>query len=376
MTATAITVPNGPDTKNGNTFLFVNIPLLVVAICIVAFRVWWRCIKNGGGTFNKADVCVAICLIFNIIQVSCISVAIVKWGFGHHAPFLTAEQRYYSLLYFFVFQCFVKNTVAITKLSFLFLYLDIFPQRKFRMICWAMVFQIGAGLVALSFTTIFQCTPVQYSWDKTISGTCINIKAFWYGQSGWNTLMDVVVLVLPIPVILKLQMNRRAKISILAVFVLGAFVTITSIERLISLNFNATFILDFTWATGTSVIWTQVESTVGVICACAPSLRMPLARFIPFLFGSTRHDGSYEMSVDVQRRVTRYDKWNSQSTKSKRHGDLEVAINDLETCYRSDGSEEQIMGIKKTVSIDMTFQKRVGELDAGSSKLYPNQQPF
>jgi hypothetical protein len=34
--------------------------------------------------------------------------------------------------------------------------------------------------------------------------------------------MDVVVLVLPIPVILKLQMNRRAKISILAVFVLGA----------------------------------------------------------------------------------------------------------------------------------------------------------
>lgn len=34
--------------------------------------------------------------------------------------------------------------------------------------------------------------------------------------------MDVVVLVLPIPVILKLQMNRRAKFSVLAVFVLGA----------------------------------------------------------------------------------------------------------------------------------------------------------
>lgn len=34
--------------------------------------------------------------------------------------------------------------------------------------------------------------------------------------------MDVIVLVLPIPVILKLQMNRRAKLSVLAVFVLGA----------------------------------------------------------------------------------------------------------------------------------------------------------
>ncbi|ETR97642.1 hypothetical protein M419DRAFT_12444 [Trichoderma reesei RUT C-30] len=327
MTATAISVPNGSDTKNGYTFLYVNIPLLVVAICIVGFRIWWRCIKNGGRTFNKAD-------------------------------------------------CFVKNTVAITKLSFLFLYLDIFPQKKFRMICWAMIFQIAAGLVALSFTTIFQCTPVRYSWDKTIPGTCINIKAFWYGQSGWNTLMDVVVLVLPIPVILKLQMNRRAKISILAVFVLGAFVTITSIERLISLNFNATFILDFTWATGTSVIWTQVESTVGVICACAPSLRTPLARFIPFLFGSTKHDRSYELSNGVHDRGAQYNKWNSQSTQSKRRDDFEVAINDLETNYRSEGSEEQIMGIKKTVSIDMTFQERAREPYPESNKLYPNHQPI
>ncbi|PTB64965.1 putative PTH11-typeG-protein-coupled receptor [Trichoderma citrinoviride] len=370
MTATAASVPNGPDTKNGYAFLYVNIPLLAVAICIVGFRVWWRCIKNSGGTLNKADVCVVICLIFNIIQVSCISVAIVRWGFGHHAPFLTAEERYYSLLYFFIFQCFVKNTVAITKLSFLFLYLDIFPQRKFRIICWTIIIQIAAGLVALSFTTIFQCSPVKYSWDKTIPGTCINIKAFWYGQSGWNTLMDVLVLVLPIPVILKLQMNRRAKISILAVFVLGAFVTITSIERLISLNFNATFILDFTWATGTSVIWTQVESTVGVICACTPSLRMPLARFIPFLFGTSKHDPSYELSDGVHGACPRSNNWNSQSTRSKRRDDFEVAIDDLETSYKSEGSQEQIMGIKKTVSIDMTFQERARESDAGSSKLY------
>lgn len=153
-------------------------------------------------------------------------------------------------------------------------------------------------------------------------------------------------------------------------------VTITSIERLISLNFNATFILDFTWATGTSVIWTQVESTVGVICACAPSLRLPLARFIPFLFGSTKHDQSYELNDGVHGREAPSNKWNSQSTRSKRRGDFEVTTNDLKTSYRSDGSEEQIMGIKKTVSIDMTFQERAPELDADSNKLGLNQQPF
>ncbi|RFU73326.1 integral membrane [Trichoderma arundinaceum] len=168
--------------------------------------------------------------------------------------------------------------------------------------------------------------------------------------------MDVVVLILPIPVILKLQMNRRAKLSILAVFVLAAFVCITSIERLISLNFNATFILDFTWATGTSVIWTQVESTVYVICAYVPSLRKPLARFIPFLFGSLMHDCSYALSDGVHSGGARSSNWNNQSNRSKKRGDFDDDMDGLELNYKSEGSEERIMGIRGTVSI-MTFQQ-------------------
>lgn len=74
MTAAISTdVPNGPDTKNGYTFVYLNIPLLVISAAIVGFRVWWRCIRNGGGALNKADICVVICLVFNIIQVACIS---------------------------------------------------------------------------------------------------------------------------------------------------------------------------------------------------------------------------------------------------------------------------------------------------------------
>lgn len=44
--------------------------------------------------------------------------------------------------------------------------------------------------------------------------------------------MDVVVLVLPIPVIMKLQMNRRSKLALLAVFTLGTLLVSTSILTL------------------------------------------------------------------------------------------------------------------------------------------------
>ncbi|KFY53304.1 hypothetical protein V496_07731 [Pseudogymnoascus sp. VKM F-4515 (FW-2607)] len=354
--ALPVTVPSGPDTKHGNTFVYLNIPLLVVSAAIVGFRVWWRCIRNGGGALSKSDICVVICSIFNIIQVACISSAILNWGFGHHAPYLSAEQRYNSLLLFFVFQCFVKNTVAITKLSFLFLYLDIFPQRKFRMICWALVAHISAGIVALSFTTIFQCAPIKYSWDKSVPGSCINIKAFWYGQSGWNTLMDVVVLILPIPVIVKLQMNRRAKIGLMAVFLLGAF-----------LNFNATFAKDFTWATGTSVIWTQVESTVGVICACAPTLRSPLARFMPFIFGSTKPSQSYPLGNNLSQGVS-YSGRIAQRSENQRESEVDMENGEMQ--YKNEGSEERIVGIKKTVSIELTYLERPGEMNTEGNKTY------
>ncbi|KAJ3496443.1 hypothetical protein NLG97_g2663 [Lecanicillium saksenae] len=373
----ALHIPNTSDTKEGWNFLYANIPLLIFCAIVVAFRVWWRCIKHNAGTLNRADVCVVIGLIFNVIQVACVSTAIVRWGFGHHAPYLSAEERYNSLLYFFIFQCFVKNTVGISKLSFLFLYLDIFPQERFRYICWGLIIHIGLGLVALNITTILQCQPVPFSWDKTLHGHCINIKAFWYAQSGWNTLMDVIVLLLPVPLVVKLQMNRRGKFGLLVVFVLGAFVCITSIERMISLNFNATFARDFTWATGTSVIWTQVESTVGVICACAPSLRQPLARFIPKLFGSANED-SYQLSDRPHHLGPRSGTFGNSRGSRKRGGDLDTQlsthIDPLETSYKSGSSAEEIVGIKRTMSVDVSYVPREGEPNADGTTTYPKHQ--
>lgn len=114
-----------------------------------------------------------------------------------------------------------------------------------------------------------------------------------------------------------------------------------------------------------------MESTVGVICACAPSLRVPLSRFLPLLFGSSNKDQSYELSDGVHYGMgPRSGNWNSQSGRSRRRDEFEAGIDDLEN-YKSEGSEERIIGIKKTVSIDMTFQQGASGSNTDASKLYP-----
>ena len=113
--------------------------------------------------------------------------------------------------------------VGTTKMSFIFLYLDLFPIPKFRMICHVLNVSIVAAMIAFTLATTFQCTPVAYYWNRSIKeGHCIQASAFWYGHAAWNTVVDIIVLLLPIPVIRSLQMGRNQKFAVFGVFSLGA----------------------------------------------------------------------------------------------------------------------------------------------------------
>ena len=59
---------------------------------------------------------------------------------------------------FYVAQLFYKININMTKASFLLLYLRIFVQKPFRIVCWIMLGVIGGYIVASSAASIFQCT--------------------------------------------------------------------------------------------------------------------------------------------------------------------------------------------------------------------------
>jgi hypothetical protein len=100
-------------------------------------------------------------------------------------------------------------------------------------------------------------------------------------------------------------------------------------------------------------------------------LRIPLARFIPFLFGSTKPVDSYPLGDGVSNGAgPRSGNWIDQPSRSKEYSEHEIEGDDLPTTYKSEGSEERIMGIKKTVSVDLTYLERPGEESVDGSKKY------
>lgn len=70
-------------------------------------------------------------------------------------------------------------------------------------------------------------------------------------------------------------------------------VTVVSILRLQSLvNFGIK--TNITWTFYDVSLWSTIEITVGIICACLPTVRLVLVKLFPILAGSTRRlTGSY-----------------------------------------------------------------------------------
>jgi hypothetical protein len=109
-------------------------------------------------------------------------------------------------------------------MSFLYLYLDIFTGHpRFRTICVVTNWSVIAAMIAFTLATTFQCSPIELNWNKTIQGGhCFSAPPFWYAHAAWNTTFDILVLILPIPVINSLQMGRNQKAALMGVFALGA----------------------------------------------------------------------------------------------------------------------------------------------------------
>ncbi len=135
---------------------------------------------------------------------------------------LTDHQLGVSLRFFWIAQVAYKLVVCLNKVSVTLFSKRIFTTRPFQIACWCVLaILIGWGIGAL-FATIFQCVPVEGSWNPTIKATCIDKDAFWTAYAVGNVITDVMVLSLPLPMIFQLHLKMRDKIGIAGIFLLGA----------------------------------------------------------------------------------------------------------------------------------------------------------
>jgi hypothetical protein len=113
--------------------------------------------------------------------------------------------------------------VLFLKDSLLLQYLRFSIDVGYRRACWALGTIVTAYGISALFVGIFSCRPVAYSRDSSISeGKCINFLAFWLFNASFNSATDIIVCVLPVPVLRALALPRKQLAVLASIFVLGA----------------------------------------------------------------------------------------------------------------------------------------------------------
>lgn len=109
-----------------------------------------------------------------------------------------------------------------TKLSVLCFYNDVIQQRKTLLATYDVTALAAALLIAIILMCFLLCRHFAYTRDKTIPGrVCGDSSIAYLVIASVNMVIDLIIISLPIPVLLKLQMSIKKKLAIFAVLFVG-----------------------------------------------------------------------------------------------------------------------------------------------------------
>ncbi|KAI1776203.1 hypothetical protein F4818DRAFT_374246 [Hypoxylon cercidicola] len=265
--------------------------LLAIAFVAVGLRLYVRValLKNPGWDdwLCLASVCCALATYLS-------NMGTVAVGFGDPLPSMTPEDRETALQTLWISPPLWGLSSALIKMSIVASYLRIWSSKKFKLLCRLLLLLIAVFGLTLFLGGVLACVPVRLSWQPPgarDARRCIDLPRFMFATSTLNTAVDLLVLAVPVPLVRRLQIARKQRIALLAVFTVGAVVCVASVMRLVSI-YRLQASTDPS-AGGVSLgLWSGVELALAVICACLPTLRPVLARAFPRLLLHTTVDSA------------------------------------------------------------------------------------
>ncbi|KAM7193358.1 hypothetical protein V8F20_008408 [Naviculisporaceae sp. PSN 640] len=263
--------------------LSIEIPALLCALLRLYSR-WWSVSKF------EADDYIMMVVVVLFVPFEVMGIYAANTAFGRDIWTVQASKLTLSLKLFYVGESFYLAILTLTKISILVFYLRIFPSTTFRAITYIIILWIAISGIVSVFIQIFQCTPVSFIWEGWKRGhfgphRCLDVHALGFATAALGAAQDLVIIIMPLPLLAKLNVSRRCKIEIIIMFSLGVFVTITSCVRLWSLiSFGES--ANPTWDYTNIIIWTGLEVAVSIIVTSLPAIRVLINRRIPWLLGS------------------------------------------------------------------------------------------
>ncbi|KAL8730562.1 MAG: hypothetical protein Q9166_004016 [cf. Caloplaca sp. 2 TL-2023] len=295
----------------GRAFIVIQIVFLVIAFLAVCLRVYSRRLNKA--IFDGSDYW---CFAGFMLSIGLI---VIQWaafshGWGEDISKFDLEDARFASWIFIAIEIVWNAATGCVRVSMLLLYIRIFPVRNFRNICWANVGLNALVFVSIVLGTCLICTPITWSFDKSDpNGKCGNLLKFERYTAVMSLITDAIIVVLPMPMLWRLQMKLQKKIGISVVFGLGAIICILTITRIFASEYY--YPNNYTRSAALVSFITGLEPILGVINACLPF--MPLvARRISQTSFFQKATASLRSSTRKLNRSERSDKYKGSNSSS------------------------------------------------------------
>lgn len=117
-----------------------------------------------------------------------------------------------TLKVWFIYQLMYPISLFFVKLSVLAFYRRLSPNKTYQRAIWATGGVITLYTIIMVLLNAFECKKPSDAWNPaTWPKGCRDLVPIYYGQAGFNIASDIVILILPIPTLLNLQINKTKR---------------------------------------------------------------------------------------------------------------------------------------------------------------------
>ncbi|KAF2248053.1 hypothetical protein BU26DRAFT_551453 [Trematosphaeria pertusa] len=258
----------------GQSLFDTDIACASISAFAVALRVFSKVWHKQG--IRSDDYWSIVALVFYLTSVGCMQWGRVTGGGGMEMSemlmLVSEHPEKIKLIEHFLEASFLGYTFVLVaqygvKMSVLFFYRRIFFITKgYQRASLAVMAVATAWFIATQIVNLLTCQPIDSFWRRLKVGTCLNFNVMFLVTGIFDTVIDMVILLLPVRMALALQLPMRTRIAVAGIFALGGFVVITNIIRLRCIyNPNARYVR-FSEAER----WLNIHVVTAFVCASLP----------------------------------------------------------------------------------------------------------
>jgi hypothetical protein len=256
---------NADASRVSDIHWFYSVPIAAATIS-TALRLWAKLYGKNGVTLDDYLILIAtICLIGE-----CISGLVYgsPYGMGRHVNVVSAYDQMMVRRGDYVFSHFYDFALVFVKLGILAFYWRVFVQPFFRSMVLAVAAFVTAWGIGITVTLLVACRPIAAYWDVKIHGECLNLVTFTYFTNISNLCTDVIIFLMPVPMIWNLQLPTRRKLLLMFIFCIGLGTCIISAIRLTIIFGRKN--PDFTWYYVSLGAFSAFEPLGALLCTNVP----------------------------------------------------------------------------------------------------------